>query len=169
MKDKRVLHLVLKQKWWDMIASGEKKEEYRFLSSFNIQRLCDIVVFDKFGKIKERKPIKKEDIEECLDLGFDVKNLLHNKDLFLRDYTFVCFHLAHTNTTMSFKINDIVIGKGRKEWGAEKGKEYFVISLGERVSANYHPVQTVQRQVWNEFTSFRKLPSCSNRPTSGVE
>lgn len=25
----KVLHLVLKRKWFDMIASGEKKEEYR--------------------------------------------------------------------------------------------------------------------------------------------
>jgi hypothetical protein len=25
----RVLHLTLKKKWFDMIASGEKKEEYR--------------------------------------------------------------------------------------------------------------------------------------------
>ena len=25
----KTLHLVLKRKWWDMIASGEKKEEYR--------------------------------------------------------------------------------------------------------------------------------------------
>ena len=28
-KDNKTLHLVLKRKWWDMIASGEKKEEYR--------------------------------------------------------------------------------------------------------------------------------------------
>lgn len=30
-KDNKTLHLVLKRKWWDMIASGEKKEEYRTL------------------------------------------------------------------------------------------------------------------------------------------
>ena len=28
-KDNKTLHLVLKRKWWDMIARGEKKEEYR--------------------------------------------------------------------------------------------------------------------------------------------
>ena len=28
-KDNKTLHLVLKRKWWDMIASGEKREEYR--------------------------------------------------------------------------------------------------------------------------------------------
>ena len=27
----KTLHLVLKSKWYDMIASGEKKEEYREL------------------------------------------------------------------------------------------------------------------------------------------
>lgn len=29
IKDKKVLHLTLKRKWFEMIASGEKKEEYR--------------------------------------------------------------------------------------------------------------------------------------------
>ena len=28
-KESKTLHLVLKRKWWDMIASGEKREEYR--------------------------------------------------------------------------------------------------------------------------------------------
>lgn len=28
-KQKKTLHLVLKSQWYDMIASGEKKEEYR--------------------------------------------------------------------------------------------------------------------------------------------
>ena len=28
-KESKTLHLVLKRKWLDMIASGEKKEEYR--------------------------------------------------------------------------------------------------------------------------------------------
>ena len=30
----RVLHLTLKKKWFDMILSGEKKEEYREIKSY---------------------------------------------------------------------------------------------------------------------------------------
>lgn len=33
-KDNKTLHLVLKRKWWDMIESGEKKEEYRDFTPF---------------------------------------------------------------------------------------------------------------------------------------
>jgi hypothetical protein len=36
---KRVLHLTLKKKWFDMIASGEKKEEYREIKPFWIKRM----------------------------------------------------------------------------------------------------------------------------------
>jgi hypothetical protein len=35
----RVLDLTLKKKWFDMIASGEKKEEYREIKPYWIKRL----------------------------------------------------------------------------------------------------------------------------------
>jgi hypothetical protein len=35
----KVLHLTLKKKWFDMIASGEKKEEYREIKPYWISRL----------------------------------------------------------------------------------------------------------------------------------
>ncbi|OYD42312.1 hypothetical protein ACF3OC_08510 [Sphingobacterium cellulitidis] len=34
------LHLTLKKKWFDMIASGEKKEEYRDIKDYWTNRLC---------------------------------------------------------------------------------------------------------------------------------
>lgn len=35
----RVLHLTLKKKWFDLIASGEKKEEYREMKPYWHKRL----------------------------------------------------------------------------------------------------------------------------------
>jgi hypothetical protein len=35
----KVLHLTLKKKWFDMIASGEKKEEYREIKQYWFRRL----------------------------------------------------------------------------------------------------------------------------------
>ena len=35
----KTLHLVLKHKWYDMIASGEKKEEYREIKPYWTKRL----------------------------------------------------------------------------------------------------------------------------------
>ena len=37
----RILHLTLKKKWFDMIASGEKKEEYREMTGYWIRRLLE--------------------------------------------------------------------------------------------------------------------------------
>jgi hypothetical protein len=85
-----ILHLVLKKKWYDMISSGEKKEEYREIKPYWIKRLSQ-------------------------DKKYDV----------------VCFHLGYTNTTLSFLIESIEKGVGNPKWGAEPGKEYFVIKLGK--------------------------------------
>lgn len=35
---------------------------------------------------------------------------------------------------MVFKINEIIKGKGRTEWGAISDENYFVIRLGERIN-----------------------------------
>ena len=37
----KTLHLVLKHKWFDMIKSGEKLEEYREVTDYWISRLTD--------------------------------------------------------------------------------------------------------------------------------
>ena len=37
----KVLHLTLKKKWFDMIASGEKKEEYREPKDYWFKRLTN--------------------------------------------------------------------------------------------------------------------------------
>lgn len=39
MDDKIILHLTLKKKWFDMILSGIKKEEYREIKPYWIKRL----------------------------------------------------------------------------------------------------------------------------------
>ena len=58
---------------------------------------------------------------------FYVKRFIPN------DFRFVTFHLGYTNNIMIFKIKFIRVGEGRPEWGAEPGKQYFIIELGERL------------------------------------
>ena len=43
----RILHLNLKKQWFDMIASGEKKEEYRNINDYWYTRLA------KFNEVQE--------------------------------------------------------------------------------------------------------------------
>lgn len=45
METNNTLHLVLKRKWYEMIASGEKTEEYRELKPYWQRRLFAGVVF----------------------------------------------------------------------------------------------------------------------------
>jgi hypothetical protein len=58
MKEPRILHLTIKKKWFDMIASGEKKEEYRELKDYWHRRLVadmllfQIPIFKKFDIVR---------------------------------------------------------------------------------------------------------------------
>ena len=132
-KDNKTLHLVLKRKWWDMIASGEKKEEYRDFTPFYVKRLCDNPCFNKQGEIIERNIIDKWTLDACEKRGIDLKTAWANGNIIPKDYSSVTFHFGYTNKTMVYSVKDISVGEGRTEWGAETGKEYFIIKLGERI------------------------------------
>ena len=132
-KDNKTLHLVLKRKWWEMIESGEKKEEYRDFTPFYVKRLCDNPCFNKQGEITERKIIDKWTLDACEKRGIDLKTAWVDGNIIPKDYSSVTFHFGYTNKTMTYSIKDISVGEGRTEWGAENGKEYFIIKLGERI------------------------------------
>ena len=132
-KDDKTLHLVLKRKWWEMIESGEKKEEYRDFTPFYVKRLCDNPCFNKQGEIIERKIIDKWTLDACKKRGIDLKTAWVNGNIIPKDYSSVTFHFGYTNKTMTYSVKDISVGEGRTEWGAESGKEYFIIKLGERI------------------------------------
>lgn len=100
------LHLVLKGKYYDMIASGEKKEEYREIKPYWIKRLR-----------MAPHPFKKTWVWGGF---YQLKK--------------VCFHCGYTNITMMFEIKNIKEGQGNPEWGAPAGKDVFIIELGEVVS-----------------------------------
>ena len=102
----KTLDLVLKKKWYDMIASGEKTEEYRELKAYWWNRLSRVV--------------ETED-------HYTYREIIH--------YDRVTFHLGYAKNrpSMAFAIKEITIRPGRTEWGAENGKNYFVIKLGERL------------------------------------
>lgn len=108
-KDMRVLHLTLKKKWWDMIASGEKKEEYREVKEYWISRLYDHDIVSRNNVASYKKPTTK------------------------REFDIVEFKNGYRKTAPTVRLycEGIEIRSGRKEWGAEPGKEYFVIKLGE--------------------------------------
>ena len=124
-KDNKTLHLILKRKWWDMIASGEKREEYRDVCHFWAVRLLDI----QFCEFLDTVSFPNELIAWlCVAIS--------NGNISYRNYDSVCFHLGYTKTSMTFRIESIKVKIGEEcnqDWGAERNKYYFVIRLGERV------------------------------------
>jgi hypothetical protein len=87
---KPILNLNLKRKWFDMILSGEKKEEYREIKPFWNR------IFSSYIKIKGKyyHPI---DVIICFSNGYA-------KD---RD-AFYC------------SVNGMKVGYGKEKWGAKK-------------------------------------------------
>ena len=77
--DKRILHLTLLKKWFDLIASGEKTKEYREIKPYWTKRLFDKSfdeIYFKNGYSKnapfmrvEWKGIKKEKGKYVILLG----------------------------------------------------------------------------------------------------
>lgn len=114
------LDLVLIGKWYDLIASGEKLEEYREIKQYWIPRFC--FYHQQHGPCGN---LAEKECEQCL------WDTISEWSAF--PYDAVRFHRGYTSTTMTFEIESISIGQGREEWGAEPNKEYFVIKLGNRV------------------------------------
>lgn len=121
----KVLDLPLKGKWYDMIASGEKREEYREIKPYWEKRLLDYKgLSDYYQKNLYELRIKK--------LFFPHRPVIENIcGAFPRGFTHVRFRRGYTSTTMLFKCEGITIGKGNPDWGATE--EVFIIKLGERI------------------------------------
>ena len=119
----KTLDLVLKGKWYDMIESGVKTEEYREIKDYWCKRL------QGFGQPRAciyslpsdgDKQICQMRGAQCLS-GTSV---VYNKVRFRRGYT---------NKSMTFKIESMRIGQGNVEWGAPADTNVFIIKLGKRV------------------------------------
>lgn len=106
-KDCVILPLVLKKRWYDMIASGEKKEEYREYKDFWIKRI------EKWqdGRIDELFP--------HMPLKLDV----------------IAFSRGYKKPDMFFVCDYILIREGtpkHPEWG-EPNIRHFALGIGERI------------------------------------
>lgn len=118
MKKNKDLFLVLKTKWYRMIESGEKKEEYRDINQYWFSRLTEDAFYDAdFPEINNdgfATNITTECHENCRE-----KNDKTCKKI--KYFDNVIFQLGYSKKErMSFKINDITIGEGKEEWGYQQ-------------------------------------------------
>ncbi len=91
-----------------MIASGEKKEEYREIKPFWMIRLLHCWL--------STAPL----------------------DVMFNHLRFKTFDIVSANNgyakdcpNIKWKHEGIRIGEGKPEWGAEPGKQYFILQIGE--------------------------------------
>ena len=109
-----MLTLPIKRKWFDMILSGEKTEEYREIKPYWTVRFQNIIADyyrDGYDWTKQWLDelhtdwYKNDEFEVILQNGYsgDVK-------------------LARAKCYLS-------VGEGKEEWGAEKGKEYYILHI----------------------------------------
>lgn len=113
------LHLVLKRKWWDMIASGKKTEEYRELKPYWTRRI-----------LQDADRLPCENLRFSLPVPAD-----YGKILIAPRHETVTFHLGYTATTMTFRIQSVLLGKGNPLWGAPMERNVIIIRLAERTDA----------------------------------
>lgn len=104
-REMKTLHLSLKAKWYEMIESGVKTEEYREIKPYWCKRIVG-------------------------ENTISVSGVLMEKYEYL--FTHVKFSYGYTKRTMTFEIESITIGKGNPEWGAPT-EDVFIIKLGKRV------------------------------------
>lgn len=114
------LHLNLKKKWFDMISSGKKKEEYREIKKYWIDRLLTDTDFKL--------------LEYVINDGEgDYLGYLEKK------FDFIIFSNGYSKTRKQFviELKSIKIKEGNQDWGAKPNIKYFVLELGKIVYKNF--------------------------------
>lgn len=96
-----MLILPIKKKWFDMILSGEKREEYREIKAYYRSRLRNEGFLDQYG----------------------LPTLWQGKVLFRNGYA--------ENSPSFEALCSLDFKTGRLEWGAEPGREYYVLKILE--------------------------------------
>ena len=125
----RAIHLVLTHKWYDMIKSGEKPEEYRDFTPYWCKRFFS---YKREDGVRVPLDIKEKDLHkyqtEVYQLAFDGKLAVTPQVvIFQRAY-------AKNPPTMIRKILEVDLGPcGKEEWGAIPGKWYIIVKLGEEI------------------------------------
>ena len=110
----KILHLTLKKKWFDMILSGEKREEYRAIKRYWCRRLMVAWFWDN-----------------TLD-RLHVPTLRGYKNGDFRHFDAIEFRNGYSKTapTMLVECKGISTGIGNPAWGAPS-EPVFIIKCGK--------------------------------------
>lgn len=120
-----------------MIASCEKREEYREIKHYWLQRLFEVAK----PLVIENSNIRYDKLDRMFHfaVGFignragAVKYLWNEGHIIEKDLDIVSANNGYQKDcpNVKWKHEGIRIGTGKTEWGAEPGKQYFILSIGE--------------------------------------
>lgn len=102
----KTLHLTLKKKWFDMILSGEKKEEYREIKHYWERRLLHV------------------DLDKERPFVFCDNEILYDVIEFRNGY-------GKNAPTMIVSYQGVDIGNTKEGWADEYKTTVFVLKLGK--------------------------------------
>ena len=107
-----------------MIASGEKKEEYREIKAYWADRFTYHEHHERITCVNSLEDEIYADNHRAIPTG-----------VFKQMFDIVEFRNGYARNApkMLFKFDGLSYGYGNPEWGAEPGKKYFVIKLGEKL------------------------------------
>lgn len=102
----KILHLTLKKKWFDMILSGYKREEYREIKPYWIKRLL------------------------IAPFGDGHKFVFHDNEVL---YDAICFTNGYGKKarTVIVEYKGVTVGNTKTEWAPSYQTEVFVLKLGK--------------------------------------
>lgn len=109
-----------------MIERGEKTEEYREFKPYWASRLLEWYYMTDSHHVAEERITLDQAAGIC---GDHIEALLMTHP---RKYDVVCFSYGYTKRRMLWEYKDLVIGRGRPEWGAPDYNT-FIIKLGKRL------------------------------------
>lgn len=115
-----MLTLPIKKKWFDLILSGEKTEEYRTHNDYYFTRFANL-----FGV-------------------FEYNNELLTMPEFAKDKRQkIRFRNGYSSSSPSFVAEcELSIGKGKKKWGADTKETYYILKIVNIVEVENEHIQT---------------------------
>lgn len=116
-----MLTLPIQKKWYDMILSGEKKEEYREIKEYYETRFQNL-----FGAITIYPSSFFSDRSKYELLQGEAVPEEIRKDSIQE----IFFRNGYSKDSKAIKAScRLRIGKGRPEWGAEPDKQYYILEI----------------------------------------
>lgn len=121
-----MLVLPIKKKWYDMILSGEKKEEYRSYSPYWLKRFCNAGMMEL--------------IHGAEGDYYKAKRYTHR---------LVKLRNGYSANSRSFVADvSLEVGLGNPKWGAKEGERYLVLRIAKIMDEGQAEEMTEREQLF---------------------